>query len=164
MRLVESPANRTPAAPVLPTGSIDRVRLIRRSMRCFTFGLLGVVPVFGAGFAWQALRLRRAISAEVGDAWEPPPVYCYWVIGMIAVLVSWQWLPLAVAGTVFPLVIGIQTWHCWRSFISTREVTWNPGRIQLLWGVILAYAGLGFSLWALVSLVLIVGDALQAAV
>jgi len=131
-------------------------------MRCFVFGLLGLVPFFGVGFAYQALRLRRAISLEIGDAWEPPPVYCYWVMGLIAVITAWSWLNPTANAVLFILVLGVQTWHCWRSFAGTREVTWNPGRCQLLWGVIFAYAGLGLSLWSLVIAGLIVAHSFQA--
>jgi hypothetical protein len=160
--LAESPASLLLAPVLLAPRSIDMVRLIRRSMRCFIFGLLGLIPFFGVGFAYQALRLRRAISADIGDAWDPPPVYCYWVIGLVAVIAAWSWITVTVAMLVFLAVVALQTWHCWRSFRAAPEAIWNPGRQQLFWGVIFAYAGLGLSLWALVLTVLLVAQSVQA--
>ena len=47
--------------------SVDRVRLIRRGMRCFVFGAIGLIPILGSGLAIQALRLRAGIKAGLGE-------------------------------------------------------------------------------------------------
>ena len=53
-----------PAPPNRP--SVDRVRMIRRSIRCFVFGAVGAVPLFGLGTAFLALRLQRELARESG--------------------------------------------------------------------------------------------------
>ena len=51
--------------PGLPAPvSVDRVRLIRRSIRCFVFGLMGAVPLLGLGMACLALLLGRCLVPE----------------------------------------------------------------------------------------------------
>lgn len=132
------------------------VRVIRRSMRCLLFGWIGLVPLFGIGFACQAVRLRRRVSADLGDGWDPPPVYCYWLLGaagMVAVT-SWIgfWGDLALGGAL----LGLQSWHCWRRYARHPQKVWNPGDRELFLGTLFAYAGLGLSLWMVVVLVLVV--------
>ena len=63
--------------------SVDRVRLIRRGMRCFVFGSIGLIPILGSGLAIQAIRLRDDIKAELGERPDLPPVYVYWLGGLI---------------------------------------------------------------------------------
>ncbi len=134
--------------------SIDMVRLIRRSMRCFIFGLLGIVPLFGAGFAWQALRLQGAITRELEEAWTLPPVYCYWLLGVVGLAGADRWGGGAADLAFCFVLLIVQSWHIWRSFVSRRESVWNPGGPQLLWGTVLANAGVSLSVWVVVILVL----------
>jgi hypothetical protein len=134
--------------------SVDMVRVIRRSMRCFLFGVVGLVPLIGAGFAYQALRLRRSLSADLEDGWTPPPVIVFWLMGIAAMLVARSWLGLAGDLAICVAILGLQSWLCWRSFQNRHEKVWNPGGRQLFLGVLSAYAGLGVSLWIVVVLVL----------
>lgn len=132
--------------------SIDRIRLIRRSMRCFTFGVIGLVPVLGTGLAIQALRLGRAISSDLDERWQIPPVPLYWLIGMVALWATDA--AFGLAGDLFAMLVavGAQSWHVWRRLVAQPEKVWNPARSQVIWGVTLAYAGLAFSLWTLAIL------------
>jgi hypothetical protein len=136
------------------------VRVIRRSMRCLAFGLIGLVPLVGTGFACQALRLGRAISLDFEDGWRPPPVYGYWLVGTMALVVADAALGLLGDLAVCSLLLGLQSWHCWRRSGGQGGRVWNPGHRELRWGVIFARAGLGLSLWTIVVLVLRVSKAL----
>jgi hypothetical protein len=135
-------------------GSIDMVRVIRRSMRCFVFGVIGLVPLFGAGFACQALRLRHRVSADVQDGWTPPPLYCYWLLGGLAMMAGNSLWSVPGDVTVCVALLSVQSWHCWRSFQRRSETIWNPADHELFWGALFAYAGLGLTLWTVVVLVL----------
>src|SRR5436190_21062131 len=68
---------------VLAAKSVDMVRVIRQSIRCFVFGALGAIPIIGIGLAIQALRLHRKVFAELEQSWKPPPLYWYWLIALI---------------------------------------------------------------------------------
>ena len=134
--------------------SVDMVRVIRRSMRCFLFGVIGLVPLLGAGFAYQALRLRRSLSTDLEDGWAPPPVIVFWLMGIAAMIASRSLLGLGGDLAICVAILGLQSWLCWHRFQNRREKVWNPGGRQLLLGVLSAYAGLGLSLWIVVVLVL----------
>ena len=121
--------------------SVDMVRIIRRSMRCFVFGLIGLVPILGVGLAVQALRLQRAVCAELGEPWQAPPVYFY----LLFTALGLWWLDprLGFGGDIF-LVVAVltaQSCHVFRRFPSPEKAVWNPGRAALIGGVMLAYAG-----------------------
>ena len=47
--------------------SVDMARVIRRSVRCLGFGLIGTIPRVGLGLAWQAIHLGRKVRAEIGE-------------------------------------------------------------------------------------------------
>ncbi len=157
-----SPGESSEAGRLAPR-SIDRVRVIRRSMRCQVFGLIGLLPLFGAGFAYQALRLKGSVSAEVGDDWRSPPVYCYWLVGALAMLAVNRAFDLAGDVALCVVLLALQAWHVWRRFQRRRAGAWNPGDREVFLGVLFAYTGLGFSLWAVVVVVLQVLQALNPA-
>ena len=143
-----------------PPASIDMVRVIRRSIRCFVFGVIGLVPLFGAGFAYQALRLRRAVSLDLEDGWKPPPVYLYWLLGTVALLAADAGIGVPGDVVVCVVILGIQSWQCYRCFDRASTPVWNPGQRELLWGVLLAQVGLALTLWTIVVLVLRVSKAI----
>ena len=124
---------------MLAAKSVDMARVIRQSIRCFVFGALGAIPLIGIGLAIQALRLHRKVLAEMGGTWRPPPLYWYWLIGL---LYLWAYRELfGDVGTlsIFLIIGGLQTYHLWRSFSPAPR--WNPGERHLFWGAALAYLG-----------------------
>jgi hypothetical protein len=135
--------------PALARPSIDWIRVIRRSMRCYVFGLIGLVPLFGAGLAVQALRLQRKVNEELGQPWNRPFFAFYWIVGLL--LLWWTDGVFGLLGDLVAclLVVGVQSWHVWRSFPADREAAWNPGRREVIWGVVSGYAGLAGSIWTL---------------
>jgi hypothetical protein len=136
--------------------SLDMVRVIRRSLRCLLFGWIGLVPLFGIGFACQAMRLRRRVSADLGDDWTPPPVYCYWLLGAVGMVAVTSWIGLWGDLALCGALLGLQSWHCWRRHANRPQNVWNPADRELFLGTLFAYAGLGLSLWTVVVLVLVV--------
>lgn len=61
--------------------SPDRVRTIRRSTRCFAFGIMGMTPLLGMGAAWLALRLWRQLAEESKahpHEWNPARHLALW--------------------------------------------------------------------------------------
>lgn len=49
----------------------DRIRLIERSLRCFVFGLLSLIPLLGLGPAILAIHLHFKVWSESGAEWNP---------------------------------------------------------------------------------------------
>jgi hypothetical protein len=139
-RMTAQASDIQPPAP-LHAKSVDMIRVIRRSVRCFLFGLIGVVPLIGHGLAWQSLRLCDEVMTEMGTNWPRPPLWAYWMIGLGAMLILDYFFGLIGAFTAFGMFLGLQTFHLWRSFPASATPIWNPGRRHVLWGIALAYAG-----------------------
>lgn len=131
--------------------SIDKVRLMRRSMRCFTFGALGLLPVVGAGLAMQALRLADQIHAELGEPKARPPVYLFWIPGLLLIWIGDAALGAAGDIAVWVLLLALQSARVWRDAYRNAAAASNPAHPQLALGVTFAYAGLALSLWLLAA-------------
>ncbi len=131
--------------------SLDMVRIIRQSTRCFAFGVMGALPILGLGLALQALRLRREVVAETNESWELGPVWVYWLAGPIALWAMDRWFGLRAAAAIFVVLAGAQALHLWLTFPAPPAGLWNPGRRHLLWGTVLACGGIYGSIapWAM---------------
>ena len=88
---------------------MNKIRMIKQSMRCQWLGTCSLVPVIGVGFAVAALRRYRQIRAEVGDEWNPARsqlirgVVLGWIgilitLGVIAGVALRVWLAAIAAG------------------------------------------------------------------
>jgi len=53
----------------------ERIQLIERSLRCFVFGLLSLIPLAGLGLAILAIRMHFGIWADGGREWNPARRY-----------------------------------------------------------------------------------------
>ena len=53
----------------------DRILLIERSLRCFVFGLLSLVPLVGLGPAVLAIRMHFKTRAGNAGEWNPAQRY-----------------------------------------------------------------------------------------
>jgi len=64
----------------LPASSTsgDRVEIIQRSLRCFTMGLIGLLPVLGVPFAIIAVSNFFRIKRIAGGEWNPAQTYLTW--------------------------------------------------------------------------------------
>lgn len=152
------PLNRTlpsalPSDSARALRSIDTARLIRRSLRCFVFGSIGLVPLVGVGLAVQSMQLARSVTRESGGEWCLPPFRLYRVVG-----VALLWFADPVWGLIGDWVLSIfllliQSFLCLRRFHHPPNVaTWNPGQSALAWGMTMAQVGLSLSLWILAIL------------
>lgn len=63
--------------PVSPV-AMDKVETIQRSLRCFTLGLIGVLPVVGIPFGVMALADYFTVKRAVGAHWNPAQKYLTW--------------------------------------------------------------------------------------
>jgi hypothetical protein len=135
-----------------PIRSVDEIRLIRRSLRCFYFGCFGLVPIIGLGLGLQSLRQAGQIFRELEQPWRRPAVYVYWLIGL-GLLWAYGWL-YGVTGIffIFWLFVAIPAWHLWRSFPDASRIWSNPAERQVRFGVILSYTGCFLALVAIEGL------------
>ena len=58
--------------------SMDKIEVIQRSLRCFTLGLIGIVPLLGVPFALFALDNFRQVRRGLGTQWNPAQTYLRW--------------------------------------------------------------------------------------
>jgi hypothetical protein len=55
-----------------------RIEMIEGSLRCFTLGLLGLLPVIGLPMVIMALSQYRRVKQIRGDQWNPAGRYLRW--------------------------------------------------------------------------------------
>ena len=55
-----------------------KIRMLNSSMRCFVFGLLGLIPVIGLPFALAALWLSGRARAKEKQMWNVARPYRVW--------------------------------------------------------------------------------------
>lgn len=72
---------------------MDQVRVIERSLRCFTAGWLGLIPLLGLVPATIAVISFHQARAEAGQRWNPAHAHLKWgyVLGWIGLLLSGLW-------------------------------------------------------------------------
>jgi hypothetical protein len=142
------------ALPLPPSArvSVDRVRIIRQSKRCFIFGVMGTVPLFGLGAAWLSLRLWRQVASETGEPRPSSRLAKWFIVALVVALARFYFngpasyflledMALAI-GIVLPLRRGYGLLKQYRQ-AEARE--WNPARRLLYWGAWLGYSGLAIS-------------------
>jgi len=121
---------------------VDRVRMIRRSMRCFVFGLMGVIPLLGLGPACLALLLRRELAEETGESSQL-------TVANISSAAAFFLAVILLAGGQDGLVLALgfllaalQGGLLFGQYRRTEPLEWNPARHLVWWGAGLAYGGL----------------------
>ncbi len=80
----------------------ERIHLIERSLRCFVYGILSLIPFLGLGFAVLALRLHFKTWAETGDGWNPARSYL-----LLAFCLAWLGVLVSVGGLASFVIILI---------------------------------------------------------
>lgn len=148
-------ADRMPHSSHLHPATTDMVRILRRSMRCLVFGWIGLVPMAGVGLAIQSLRLCRSVTSELGVRWKAPPVYGYWLAGASVIWFCDRFFDIGTNLIVLVALLLVQTLHLWRSWNDVPEPIWNAGKPALVWGTILAYAGLASTTWSVIAMVIL---------
>ncbi len=71
-----------------------KIKMLNGSMRCFVFGLLGLIPVIGLPFALAALWISGRVRAKEKLFWNAARSYRIWGVVM------------ATAGALFWFLIG----------------------------------------------------------
>jgi hypothetical protein len=131
--------------PPAPSPPADRVRVINRSVRCFIFGVIGVIPCFGLGTAWLAFRLFLDLAAETREPVKLYPLYLTSMAGaVVAIFCCAMSLPDGVLADVI-FLLGFQLLFLRRQYFHTTPAEWNPARHLMYWGLGLANLGLIFS-------------------
>jgi hypothetical protein len=69
--------------------------MLNRSMRCFLFGLLGLIPLIGLPFAFAALWLSGRVRVLEKNYWNAAKPYRIWGL-VCAVLGTFFWAGIAV--------------------------------------------------------------------
>jgi hypothetical protein len=57
---------------------MDRVELIKKSLRCFVLGLLALLPILGLPMAVLALATIHSVTRRQGQEWNPAQQYLLW--------------------------------------------------------------------------------------
>ncbi len=83
---------------------MDRVRVIERSLSCYTMGWLSLVPLLGIFAAIRGIILYQRVRMEAGREWNPAGRYlmCGFVLTWLGNLFS-----IIGAGVVFVLLIKL---------------------------------------------------------
>jgi len=157
MRPAEMKLNVQPAVPGdLASLPPDRAQIIRRSLRCLVFGLIGVLPLFGMAAAGLALRLGRKIAEETGERWSFHAVGGCWICGLILIKLYSFAVDRSAAVAVAGIFLGLQVYLLRSLYRNNSAKEWNPARHLVYWGVGLAYTGwvasIGIVLYVLVQL------------
>lgn len=128
------------------------VKTMRQATRCFWFGVAGLLPVAGAGLAWQALQLSTEIEGgrpqrQIGFS------VSLWLAAAAAtpfLMASVNWPPVAVISLAVA-VIDAANDYCGRR-------AWNPAARWAWAGAMLARTGLALSAILALALLTMVFD------
>lgn len=80
-----------------------KIRMLKSSMRCFVFGLLGLIPLIGLPFALSALWISGRVRVKEKQLWNAARPYRTWGVVCAAVgTVFWfSILSLVICNSVF---------------------------------------------------------------
>jgi len=68
------------------TAAEIKIQMLKYSIRCFIFGLLGFLPVLGFGFGIAALRMAGLARAAEKNFWNAARPYR--ILGVLAAAIS----------------------------------------------------------------------------
>jgi hypothetical protein len=88
---------------------MDRIELIRRSLRCFTFGVLGLIPIAGLAVAGLAISEFVQVQRKAGNQWNPAGTYLFWGFVLACVSLTLPAAPLQLLA--MSIVVGnLNSW------------------------------------------------------
>ena len=69
---------------------MDKVYVIRGSLRCFTLGWFALLPGLGVIPGVIAIVISRRVRRETGEEWNPARrhLYCGWLLAWCGLLLS----------------------------------------------------------------------------
>jgi hypothetical protein len=91
-----------------PNMAETKIRIIKGSLRCFAFGLLGFIPVIGLPFALAALWLSGRIRRQEKQLWNAAKVYRQWgVVCGATSAIFWSGILIFIIGHLVLFAYGI---------------------------------------------------------
>ncbi len=120
----------------------DRTRVIQRSLRCFHFGLIGLVPVIGVVPALLAIASYHQCARDIGDTWQPKWLLIGWLIPILYVGIYTY--SMSLDGFALMILVGaaIQIAAIVEAWRHQDYLAWNPARRLAILGLAMAYSGL----------------------
>jgi hypothetical protein len=61
-----------------PSPPLTKMEMIERSMRCFVWGLWGLLPIVGVPMALVSLHNYKRVKDNQGAMWNPAERYLFW--------------------------------------------------------------------------------------
>ncbi len=77
------------------TDAMTKIRMLKGSMRCFAFGVLGLIPLFGLPFAFAALWISGRVRVGEKVFWNAARPYRIWGV-VIATVGTLFWFLIVV--------------------------------------------------------------------
>jgi hypothetical protein len=86
-----------------------KIRMLKSSMRCFVFGLLGLIPLVGLPFALSALWISGRVRVKEKQLWNAARPYRIWGLVCAAVgTILWTGVLAIVVARALMIAQGIE--------------------------------------------------------
>jgi hypothetical protein len=86
----------------MSSDTIIKIKILKDSMRCFIFGLLGLLPFIGLPFGLAALWISGSIRNKEKHHWNPARTYRVWGVTCAAISsVFWSGILICIIGHFF---------------------------------------------------------------
>jgi hypothetical protein len=90
------------------TAAEAKIKMLNRSMRCFVFGMLGLIPVIGLPFALAALWISGRVRLAEKQMWNAAQPYRIWGVVCAAVgTVLWSGVLIIVVARLLMIAQGL---------------------------------------------------------
>jgi hypothetical protein len=85
-----------------------KIQMLKSSMRCFAFGLLGLLPIIGLPFAIAALWISGRVRAREKLFWNAARPYRIWGMACAAVGTGlWAGIPIIIVARALMIAQGL---------------------------------------------------------
>jgi hypothetical protein len=86
----------------------DKIQMLKGSLRCFIYGLLGLLPVFGLPFALASLYISGRVRVKEKLFWNAARPYRLWGVVCAAIgLIFWSGIYIIVLARAFMIAQGL---------------------------------------------------------
>ena len=86
-----------------------KIRMLKSSMRCFVFGLLGLIPLIGLPFAPSALWISGRVRVREKQLWNAARPYRIWGLVCAAVgTILWTGVLAIIVAHALMIAQGIE--------------------------------------------------------
>jgi hypothetical protein len=83
----------------------DKIKMMRASLHCFTYGLLALLPFIGIAFGILALIYSGQVRTGQRQFWNPARPY--WICGNVSAIFGtllWSFIFILIVGHVMKLI------------------------------------------------------------